>query len=364
MIVRYDYQIFCQQEYGGISRYFYELITRLSSKPGIQVQLDVLASNNQYIKILKGNKGWNSIHFKGKKDLNRIVSSLYDAYAARLQPFDVFHPTYYNTASLKIAGGQPMVITIHDLIDEKFHSGDKKLNRLIENRKKHIAAATKIIAVSENTRNDLINLCGVAPEKIQTIYHGNTFNQHIAKASLPTKITTPYLLYTGKRFAYKNFTGMLYALQPLLKSNSSLQLICGGGGSFTTVEEVLLKQLGIEQQVQQIPIKTDEELASLYNNATVFIYPSLYEGFGLPILEAFANGCPVATASGSSTGEIAADAAVLFNAQDQASMHDSIQYLLNDEAAQLTYSQKGYERAQLFNWDKTAQQTLQLYQSL
>lgn len=364
MTIRYDYQIFCEQPYGGISRYFYELIYRLQQKPGIHIQLDILSADNIFLEQLKGKNFWNDLHFKGKKDLNRLLSNAYDSFAARMQPFDLFHPTYYSATSLNRSGNKPMVITIHDMIDERFHKDQPAYQSIIAQRAKHIERASKIIAVSDNTKQDLMTLCGVDPEKIVTIYHGNSFNHNIESRTLPAPIDAHYILYTGKRFAYKNFDRFLQSIAPILQANPTLQLICAGGGAFKNAEQVAIKQLNLSQQIHYQPILNDQALAAWYNNAELLVYPSLYEGFGLPIIEAFACGCPVITSIGSSTGEIAGDAAVLINPNDQADMTEKINNLLHDKPLQAALIFKGHQRAHLFNWDKTANQTLKLYQSL
>lgn len=364
MTIRYDYQIFCEQPYGGISRYFYELIQRLQQKPGIHIQLDILSADNIFLEQLRGKTAWNEVQFKGKKDLNRLLSNVYDSFASRMQPFDIFHPTYYNKSSLFRSAGRPMVITIHDMIDERFHSEKKEFENILSVRAKHIQQAAKIIAVSQNTRKDLIELCGVPPEKIETIYHGNSFDKNSERHSLPRLIEADYILYTGKRYAYKNFRRFAESMVPVLKENPSLQLICAGGGPFKASEINLFTLLGIHKQVMYQPIPTDETLASLYNHAIALVYPSLYEGFGLPIIEAFACSCPVITSAGSSTGEIAGDAAVLINPNDTKDIIEKIWEVMNNSTLQAELIQKGHARAAQFNWDKTAQQTLELYQSL
>lgn len=364
MTIRYDYQIFCEQPYGGISRYYYELIYRLQQKPGIHIQLDILSADNIFLEQLKGKNFWNELQFKGKKDLNRLLSNAYDSFAARMQPFDVFHPTYYSKTSLNRTAGKPMVITIHDMIDERFHQGQTAYENIISLRAKHINQATKIIAVSENTRNDLIELCGVDPNKIETIYHGNSFNLNMERGTLPKLIEQPYLLYTGKRYAYKNFGRLVHCLIPIMQANPDLWLVCAGGGAFKNAELNLLKSHQINQRVIYQPIHDNEQLASLYNHAQCLVYPSLYEGFGLPIIEAFACGCPVITSKGSSTGEIAGDAAVLINPNDTEEMSQKISEVLNNEFLQDQLVKLGHNRAHLFNWDKTANQTLKLYQAI
>lgn len=364
MTIRYDYQIFCEQPYGGISRYFYELIYRLQQKPSIHIQLDILSADNIFLEQLKGKNFWNEIHFKGKKDLNRLLSNAYDSFASRMQPFDVFHPTYYSGSSLSRTGDKPLVITIHDMIDERFHHGLSFYEEIIALRAKHIQQATKIIAVSENTRKDLIELCGVNPEKIETIYHGNSFFTNQERRSLPAIIQHKYILYTGKRYAYKNFDRMLQSLIPIMQEDQSLHLVCAGGGAFKNTELNQLTQLKLTDRVIYKPIHSDDQLAALYNHAEMMVYPSLYEGFGLPIIEAFACGCPVVTSAGSSTGEIAGEAAVLINPNETEDMTHKISKVLFDLALQKQLVDLGHNRAHLFNWDKTANQTLKLYQSI
>lgn len=364
MTIRYDYQIFCEQPYGGISRYFYELIYRLQQKPGIHIQLDILSADNIFLEQLKGKNYWNELQFKGKKDLNRLLSNAYDSFAARMQPFDVFHPTYYSKSSLNRTAGKPMVITIHDMIDERFHQGLDAYQNIIALRAKHIHQADKIIAVSENTKNDLIELCKVDPNKIETIYHGNSFNVNIARFSMPKLIEQPYLLYTGKRYAYKNFERFLDSLAPIMKENNHLWLVCAGGGAFKKAELLQLNKLQLSHRVIYQPIQDNEQLASLYNHAQCLVYPSLYEGFGLPIIEAFACGCPVITSIGSSTAEIAGDAAVLIDPNNTDEMSQQIRAVLKSEILQNQLVQLGHNRAHLFNWDKTANQTLKLYQAI
>lgn len=364
MTIRYDYQIFCEQPYGGISRYFYELIFNLQQKPGIHIQLDILSADNIFLEQLKGKNFWNELHFKGKKDLNRMISDVYDSFASRMQPFDIFHPTYYSKTSLNRTAGKPLVITIHDMIDERFHKGQPAYENIITLRAKHIEKAHKIIAVSENTRNDLIELCGVHPNKIETIYHGNSFSQNIARFSLPKIIEQKYILYTGKRYAYKNFDRLIQSIVPIMQANQDLVLVCAGGGAFKNAELNQFKKLELDSRVIYQPIQNNDQLAALYNHAQLLVYPSLYEGFGLPIIEAFACGCPVITSAGSSTGEIAHDAAVLINPNSMDDMSEKISLLLNDISLQNELVHKGHARAQFFNWDKTANHTLKLYQSL
>lgn len=365
MTIRYDYQIFCKQQYGGISRYFYELIKGLESNTETIIQLDLLFSDNRYFQLLRGNASfWNKMNFKGKKDLTCFFANCYDSYQSSIKTFDIFHPTYYNKSSLERTKGKPMVITIHDLIDERFHQNYHSFQSLIEARKAHISKASKIITVSENTKQDLIELCNVAPEKINVIYHGNSFTHALSRFSMTPIFTSPYLLYIGRRDEYKNFIPFVNAVRLNLQKNKALYIVCAGGGDFNKKELAFFNTLGISAQLKYSPIQSDTDLANLYNNAALFIYPSLYEGFGLPIIEAFQCGCPVLTSNRSSTLEIGGNAATYFDPNDEASISHSVNTLLYNEAEQEKMVQLGYLRANHFTWENTVNKTLQLYHSI
>lgn len=364
MMIRYDYQIFTEQQYGGISRYFYELINGFKTYPDVQTQCKVWFSNNIFMEQLQPASGLAKLSFKGKKDAVKWINHIYADLDAWKKNFDIFHPTYYDVASIKRAGKKPMVITIHDLIDERYHNGNKAFQRLIEARRAHIDRADKIIAVSENTKNDLITLCNTHPSKIQVIYHGNTMTTPIPRRSLACPMTTPYLLYTGKRYAYKNFIRFIKAVAPVLQTNPALQVVCGGGGKFTAAERLLFKELNIGSRLVYHSIDSEDTLRQLYNHAELFIYPSEYEGFGFPILEAFNCGCPVVTSYGSSTREIAGDAAAFLIATNESSITTAITQLLFQPIAQEKLVQKGFQRASDFSWERTLAETYAVYRSL
>lgn len=365
MTIRYDYQIFCKQQFGGISRYYYELIKGLEASAETTIQLDLLFADNRYFQTLRGNNSaWSKLHFKGKKDFTYLFAKFYDACQLKHKTFDIFHPTYYNRSSLERTKGKPMVVTIHDLIDEKFFIENDGLHDRLEARKAHIEKAAKIIAVSESTKKDLIDFYHVAPEKIQVIYHGNSFTRSLPRFSLEAKLPSPYLFYLGRRDGYKNFIPFIKAVKSCLLNDHSLSMVCAGGGDFTKEELTVFDELGISKQVKLVPILSDMELASFYNNAELFIYPSLYEGFGLPIIEAFQCGCPVITSNCSSMIEIGANAATYFDPKDEISILQTVQQMLYNKPDQQKMVDMGYSRAQDFNWPSTVNKTLQLYHSI
>lgn len=362
MKVLFDHQIFSDQIYGGISRYHYELLKNLP-KVGIDVDLSVKFSNNYYIRnkdVSRHTHFFPRFNLKLRNDFIRKKNQALSVQSIRVSDFDIFHPTYYNEYFLAALESvhKPFVLTIHDMTLEKLCSKDPSLfikRRLIQ-------GAVGIIAISENTKKDIIEMELVPPERIQVIYHG-------ADSSFCSYICSPkgmrwdnYLLFVGARHKYKNFDRLLIVFEALTQKDKDLRLICTGS-SFTQEEKSRLNYLGISEKVKSISCR-DSELAWLYKHARAFVFPSLYEGFGFPILEAFQMSCPTALSTTSCFPEIAGDAAAYFNPNDDDSMYETLLELLSSPLFCQDLVKKGKLRLSCFSWNKTAWQTAELYRSL
>ncbi len=367
MTIQYDHQIFCAQKFGGISRYFYELIKGIEGEDSVKALLDVKFSDNVFLQLLHPDNSWlTHAKFKGKKDLVRIINRVNTFYRTRTNHFDIFHPTYFHSSCIANRQGRPMVLTVYDLIDEKYHFKTPALQTLIAHRKKNIQAADLLIAISGNTRNDLIEHFGIAPEKIKVIYLGNSLEQKdIDAVTKKENEHTPYLLYIGSRKGtHKNFEPFVKAMSQVLLAEKGLTLVFGGGGVFTKEEELFFKEMGIDQRVQYVPIHNDTSLIVLYKNAELFVYPSLYEGFGLPLLEAFGCGTPCVVSAGSSIQEVGGNAAAYFDPTSIDSMAAAVSETFRNKNRQQELVTAGYERNKKFGWDITLEQTLATYRSL
>ena len=364
--VLYDHQIFSKQLYGGISRYHIELYKRIQCRNVIDPELAILVSNNNYLQennelkipsLFQGHK------FHGRRKVITIINEQFCKYHIKKGLFDIFHPTYYNPYFLKYLGNKPYVITIHDLIYQKFNE-DPKSNKLIcDWMEKLINSATKIIAVSRNTKEDLIEHYHLEGSKVDVIYHSTSIHKAFGKEhklSLPDK----YLLYVGNRYDRKNFLFLVKSISKLLQKNSDIYLICAGGGDFSSDEVNLFMQLGINNKIIYQKFNDDTELSELYRRAFVFIYPSKYEGFGIPILESFACGCPVALSNTSCFPEIAGDAGMYFNPYDSDSIRTTIERALTDQQLLGSCTEIGLKRVQEFSWDRAAEQTQNFYMSV
>ncbi|NUN22749.1 MAG: glycosyltransferase family 4 protein [Candidatus Jettenia caeni] len=368
MKILYDHQIFVFQDYGGISRYFYELTNVFHKQKDIYFDLPLLYSNNQYVKkadYLKCKSFLEAKNFRGKiRLLNFIHKHLEKKFLCK-KGFDIFHPTYYDPYFLKYVGDKPFVLTIYDMVYELFPQIFSPRDKTSVHKKLLASKATKIIAISENTKNDIIKLFGIKEDKIEVIYLGNPLCVDAMKEETATSSELPqrYLLFVGNRRVYKNFDIFIESISPLLKDDNSLYLICAGGGKFTSSEIANLEKSGVINKVTQCSFD-DNILAQLYKNALAFIFPSLYEGFGIPILEAFSCGCPVVTSNISSLPEVAGDAAEYFDPTDKISILSIVKKVIDDHDLRSKLKYKGYERLKNFSWEKTANQTKMLYKSI
>ena len=363
MNILYDHQTFSLQNYGGISRYHTELITGINKTAEHRAQVPLLLTNNTHLP----ESGMNvrsllpAYTIRGRGKFIYYLNQAYSVLKLRQEPYDVFHATYYNPYFLPFLK-KPFVITFHDMIYEKLNGQFKELYKdtnIINDKKMLAERATRIIAVSEHTKKDIIDLLGIEPDKIHVIHHGN---------SLPILVedydenTLPYLLYVGNRNMYKNFQGLLTAIYPLLK-RYRVQLLCAGGGRFSKAEQENIAMLGVTGLVEQKPID-DQSLPQLYRHAVAFVFPSLYEGFGIPILESFACGCPCIVSNTSSLPEVAGEAALYIDPASSDSMHNAVELLLNDSELRKLLVKKGLERLTQFSWERAVTETINLYKGI
>lgn len=369
MKILYDFQVFAMQDYGGISRYFFELFNYFYDNKQIEFELPLMLSNNHYLKNFSPvdyRHFFQEYPFFGKRTFIKSVDKIYSINRIRKNKYDIFHPTYYDAYFLSHIGNKPFIITVYDLIHEIF---DKKYAYIRKGKRKDkkllLNKATKIIAISENTKKDLIDIFHIDESKIEVIYLATSFNTSGNGTPQKKYINVPgqYILYVGERAAYKNFDLFVKAVAPTLK-RYNLFLVCAGGAAFSHQEFSLCSSINIIDRVKHFKFKSDNELISLYTNAELFVLPSLYEGFGIPVLEAFSCGCPVLLSRTSSLPEVGGIAAVYFDPTDPDSIADSIERVLNDQELRTNMKIRGKEQLTNFSWEKTSQQTIRLYNSI
>lgn len=351
------------QKFGGISRYFYELIRTLP--PEVSYKLPLIVSNNHYIKnkdIAEHCQLFNNNSFRGQYRAMQTINQIYSIGKLIQKEYDIFHPTYYSPYFMKYLGDKPYVITCYDLIDERFASENpmrKFDSEKFDIRKKLLKNATKVIAISKNTKSDIIEIYKIPENKIKVIYLASSFTMKNQEALIPDD----YILFVGSRLFYKNFIFFLRAIADSLIKNPKIKLICAGGGKFTNDEYEVINHFNLSQQVLQVAAN-DEEISNLYSHAMFFVFPSLYEGFGIPILESFACGCPAVLSNKSSLPELGGDAAIYFDPNNRDSIADAVNRALSSEELRKQMKHKGFIQQKKFSWNKTVEETINLYRSI
>lgn len=393
MRVLYDHQIFTEQRCGGVSKYFVELCRSLRESELSDVLLAVSRTDNIHLRdsqlldssrhplfasrlsrylSLEGRanfpgKGrlvnlFRLLQGKERFDLNLsdLVRSNLDLSIMRLRAgdYDLLHPTYYDPYFLDFRGEKPFVLTVHDMIHELFPAYFPADDQTVLRKRRTIAAASRLIAVSGQTRDDLVRISGIDPALIDVVYHGVS-----EMTGEPFAVPDNFILFVGSRNIYKNFPMVARAFARLSQRDSALTLVCCGGGDWSAEERQLLRQLDISGRVHLFH-PSDRQLAYAYGRARLFVYPSLYEGFGMPILEAARRACPVSASQIGPFTEIAEDSITYFDPHDLDSVIDSLARLLEDQPLRQRLVEQARRRADDFTWEKTARKTAQVYEKL
>lgn len=383
MKILYDHQTFTTQQYGGISRYFCELMEGLESLSDISISLPLRYSfNENLINQPKLYKYWsNKSNFLSQPLFSSIQKKMNINILYHLQinqnesirllknkDFDLFHPTGFDPYFLNHIEEKPFILTVYDMIHEKYPEYYSLQDQTTKWKKKLIEKADSIISISNNTKQDIIQYFDAEPDRISVIYLGNPLEQslqesHQRKQHGKKMNDTNYILFVGSRVRYKNFQFFVSSISPLLQKYPHLHLYCAGGGQFTPDEKSHLNNLHVLSKVHYIPIN-DNTMINLYKNAQAFIFPSLYEGFGLPILEAFSCGCPLIVSNSSPLSEIAGNAACYIEPTNALSIVRGVESVLTEPDYRAELIRKGYERLKLFSWERTARETKKVYENI
>lgn len=370
MQILFDHQTFRNQRYGGISLYISRLVNGINRSNGNCARLTIPDFENENLPDTGTNSDWSYRNlWRLMPNKGRRISNVFSLRALRTNAYDVFHATYYDTYFLKgLARNKPWTFTYHDMTHEILGN---RFPGLITGQKlphhKHELAqhAPLIIAISERTRQDIVNFHQVDPARIRVIHHGNPYEQLVlGDEATASPVDFPYLLFVGNRWAYKNFKLCLAAIAPVL-TRHAVHLICAGGDPFTAEEVALLTRHHVAERVHYQPIRNGD-LPRLYQHAVAFVFPSLYEGFGLPILEAFSCGCPCVLSNAGALPEIAgSEAALYFDPDDQESIAAAVGTIITgSDALRRRLTTAGTARLGSFSWQKTIDATIDVYRQL
>lgn len=361
MQILYDGKIYSEQVTGGINRYFANLINRLPKN-----FTPILATCQTHkisfpfhpnLQVLKYTK------FRPRRIYNQIEKYYFRAVLA-FQQFDIVHPTYYSSLTQKRFDKYscPVVVTVWDMIHEIFSEEMDASGKQADEKREAILAAQAIICISENTKNDLLERYKLPEEKVTVTYLASEINASFSHGSEPVP-TRPYYLYVGSRQCYKNFNSLLLALAKAVSVRPDIKL-CVVGSNFNKMEGKLIAELRLTAHIEHYGYASDSHLAKLYRCSVAFVYPSLYEGFGIPPLEAMSCGTVVVASSRSSIPEVVGDAGLLFDPKAIDDLADILLFLLDSPTERDRLIAKGYQRAQTFSWDRTVAQTLDVYRSV
>jgi glycosyltransferase involved in cell wall biosynthesis len=366
MKILYDHLCF-KEKYGGVSKYFVLLIKNLP--PEIQWQISVKFTNNEYIKSINNLKTisiFNKCNFVGKGHLISFMNKPFSINAFKKDEFDIYHQTHYDPYAYSYLKKKKSVTTIHDMNFYKIPKLYKKnylYKEIIKHQKDSAIKADKIITISNNTKKDIMDIWNIPGYKINTIYHGIE-DIGLEKYNKDKLFDKPYILFVGMRSNYKNFHNYLKVFQIISEEFTDLLLICTGI-PFSSEEKKIIYSMNLVDKVYQISA-SEKNMVSLYYNAELFAYPSYYEGFGMPLLEAMSCHCPVICSNTSCFPEIAQNAALYFDPYSIESMVYATRKVLMDDSLRSALINKGIQQVhkESFSWKKCAYEHVKVYKDL
>lgn len=345
MKLHIDGIIFSLQKNGGISVYFRELISHLSNrKQFIDSTLSIDAPSLQNISQLTS-------FFRFENRPARFLERYRNCRVSKNTK--VFHSSYYRLPDTKQV---PTVVTVHDFIYERYRSGIARTAHILQ---KHTAIrqAQAIICVSESTREDLMEFVGVRSNQSLHVIHNGVSSIFRPLTQTSFEYKNPFLLYIGERRGYKNFNLVIAALKYL----PHFELHCIGGGTFRN-EELRGVSTSIRKRIKHLGYLSDSDLNIAYNRAICLVYPSQYEGFGIPVIEAMRSGCPVVSIPCKAVNEIGGDALEQAD-DDPLAIAEAILRLTSASYRQIKIA-SGIQQSKKFDWAKCHNATQEIYNSL
>jgi glycosyltransferase involved in cell wall biosynthesis len=363
MRILYDGEIYDIKKVGGINRYFDNIISRLPAD--FQPILTSTRSRNEphphhpNLKIFN----YKRYGFKPGRVSYWLEKYYFRAVEATNKP-QIVHPTYYSLLTRQEFKEKrcPIVLTVYDMIHEAFPHLIDKEGQFSEIKRRAILASDIILCISESTKNDLLERYPLPEKRVFITHLATEFNPSLGESDnfIPSR---PFFLYVGGRGGYKNFNILLTSFSKIVTKFPDIMLAVVGS-PFDSEEQRKITNLHLESHIQNFSYASDAHLAKLYRNCVAFIYPSLYEGFGIPLLEAMICQAPIIASNTSSFPEVVGDAGLLFDPTSVADLADRLLFLLDNPAERDILIRKGLERVKHFSWDKTVAQTVEAYRSV
>jgi len=361
--IAYDYQIFSIAVYGGVARYFLETANRIQQSGDFDVKILAGFHINRFLAEYPSDIALGRYIKRLPKETAVVRCSInrwLNSWWMNSHKPEIVHETLFTESSVSPPDSK-IVITVYDMIPERFHELPGR-DESIRIKKESIKRADHIICISNRTKDDLLEFVDIQPSKVSTIHLASSFAA--TKLSPRIKNVKPYILYVGQRRFYKNVKVFLTAYASSERINRDFDLVCFGAGSIKADEYKIMRMHNIPNEKIIHVAGNDEVLKNLYRNASLFAFPSLYEGFGIPILEAMSQNCPVVCSNASCFPEIAGSAALYFNPEEPEDIAVAMEKVLYSEQLTEELIERGKERVSNFSWDKTAQETINVYNNL
>jgi glycosyltransferase involved in cell wall biosynthesis len=365
--VLFDDEIFSTQLEGGVSRYFTHLVEELPAT-GVTPLLPFPLTCNRHLAESAAFAGWQPPRFAGSRRLIRGVNRRTSLAALDRGRYEIWHTTWYDGRALAHARAHPgkrVVTTVYDMTPEIMPDaivgpfGNPHTGKL-----EMVEAADLVVTISGATKADLLRFSKVPAERVRVVHLGVGTRLLWQPAwGRPDGLPDRFLLFVGKRGGYKNFDGVAGALARILAETPDLHLVCVGGGPLSPTERTPFDDVQVADRLRQIQAD-DRALAWCYAHAAAFVFPSRYEGFGLPILEAFINRCPAVLAERSCFPEIGGEAARYFDPDRPETLVDLVGRLLAAPDERRRLGEAGALRARDFTWARMAEAHAALYREL
>ena len=375
-----DGVIYRTHSYGGILRIFSEIFPRLCDiDDSLSITLLISGRCRQSVPVHR------HIYHRSILPVDRFLrpNRLWRPIVPRVEEFvhrlwagsgkgKIWHSTYYTMPAPEniLSWSGSLVVTVPDMIHEKFPKYFKNSKEFLKRKRKCIELADKVIAISESTKRDILEYFKISEDKVSVTHlaASNLFKEapqsHKNKLRKKFGLNKPFIFYVGSRDNYKNFL-MLLKTYSLWERRRDFDLICVGGASNWSDDEIeIIRHTNLNNSVKLFAGVSDEELRAFYSCAYAFVYPSLYEGFGIPPLEAMACVTPVIVSNVSSIPEVVGDAGLYFEPSSKEELLGILDKITDDMILRKKLIRKGLDRSKKFSWEETAAGTYKIYKEV
>jgi glycosyltransferase involved in cell wall biosynthesis len=351
----------------GIGEYAFELLTQFEKFKTANLKFQIFLKSAPLSDMPKEREGWRYRIIGPSKMWTRFALPL-DLYFHSKRPDVFFSPSHYGPRFSPVK----TAISIMDLSYIKFPYlfAKKDLYQLVNWTRASVNKAKRVFTISNSSRDDIIEAYGISEKNVIVTYPGvkkisSSKQKTLSMEDLTKKfgIKGKYILFVGTLQPRKNIEKLIEAFSKLSEKNLQLVIVGKKGWLYEPILASPAKY-NVEDKVKFLDFVENEDLPSLYKNALCFVLPSLYEGFGLPVLEAMKYGCPVLISNVSSLPEAGGDAALYFDPENADEIAKTIEKVISDEKLRQDMIKKGYTQIKQFSWEKTAQKTLDVLQEL